>query len=392
MPLLTRKQAILVKQEAVYGTDVVPTGAANYHQVTNLSVTPLQAQTVERNLIRPYLGNYETLLYSKSVQVTFDIEISGSGSAAQEVKYGDLLRACGFATASAGNPVTSYTFTPISASFTSVTIYAYVDGAIHRITGARGTVDLNFTVGQIPMFSFTMTGKYNTPTDEALPAVTSSAQAVPLVVNNANTPVFDFFGQSQNTLKMQSLTLQLGADIQVRDLVGSNYIQYLDRKTTGTTVFECILPESFNFFTQTVGDITGTYTQTTTTVTVTAKGHGLTTNDTVYVLIDSGSAVSGSYVVTVTNANQFTYTAPNSATNSGTVVLPRATTGGELSFQHGVSAGNRIKIQKVGNHATHVDLTDGPTLSDDNGICMLNCNFALVPSASGNDEFKIVFD
>jgi len=96
--------------------------------------------------------------------------------------------------------------------------------------------------------------------------------------------------------------------------------------------------------------------------------------------------------VTVTNANVFTYTAPNSATNSGTVVLPRATTGGELSFQHGVAAGNRIKIQKVGAHATHVDLTDGPTLSDDNGIVMLNCNFALVPSAAGNDEFQIVFD
>lgn len=392
MPLLTRKQAILVKQEAVYGTDIVPTGSANYHQVTNLSVTPLQAQTVERNLIRPYLGNYETLLYSKSVQVTFDIEISGSGAVATEVKYGDLLKACGFASTATGNPVTSYTYTPISGSFTSVTIYAYVDGAIHRITGARGTVDLNFTVGQIPMFSFTMTGKYNTPTDAALPAVTSSAQAAPLVVNNANTPVFDFFGQSQNVLKMQSLTLQLGADVQVRDLVGTNYIQYLDRRTTGTTVFECILPETFNFFTKTVGDITGTYSQTTTTVTVTARGHGLTTNDVVYVVIDSGGAVSGSYTVTVTDANVFTYTAPSSASNSGTVVLPRATTGGELSFQHGVAAGNRIKIQKVSSHATHVDLTDGPTLSDDNGIVMLNCNFALVPSAAGNDEFQIVFD
>jgi len=392
MPLLTRKQAILVKQETVYGTDIVPDGTADYHLVTNLTVTPLQAQTVERNLIRPYLGNYETLLYSKSVQVTFDIEVAGSGAAATEVKYGALLRACGFASASSGNPVTSYTFTPISGSFTSVTIYAYIDGAIHRITGARGTCDINFTVGQIPMFSFTMTGKYNTPTDAALPAVTSSAQAAPLVVNNANTPVFNFFGQSQNTLKMQSLTLQLGADIQVRDLVGTNYIQYIDRKTTGTAVFECILPETFNFFTRTVGDLTGTYSQTTNTVTVTARGHGLANNDVVYVLIDSGTAVSGSYTVTVTNANVFTYTAPNSATASGTVVLPRATTGGELSFQHGVAAGNRIKIQKVSTHATHVDLTDGPTISDDNGIAMLNCNFALVPSAAGNDEFQIVFD
>ena len=76
MPLLTRKRLLLAKTEATYGTDSTPTGAANAILVRNLEIVPLQSDIVQRELIRPYLGNYEQLLAQTRVQVTFEVEFS----------------------------------------------------------------------------------------------------------------------------------------------------------------------------------------------------------------------------------------------------------------------------------------------------------------------------
>lgn len=62
----------------------------------------------------------------------------------------------------------------------------------------------------------------------------------------------------------------------------------------------------------------GTYSQTTTTVTVTStENHNLTTGNTVYFKASTGTTAEGFYVVTVTAAKIFTFTATASATTSG---------------------------------------------------------------------------
>lgn len=68
--------------------------------------------------------------------------------------------------------------------------------------------------------------------------------------------------------------------------------------------------------------INGTYTQGgTTTVTVTAVSHGLNVGDSVVLSITSGTAASGTYVVTgAPTVDTFTYTSSTSATTSGTII------------------------------------------------------------------------
>ena len=76
-----------------------------------------------------------------------------------------------------------------------------------------------------------------------------------------------------------------------------------------------------------IPDLFGTYSQTLTTVTVTLVAHGLTSGDLVPLELISttgGSPVSGTYTITVTGPDTFDFTAPNSATDSGTVVISRA--------------------------------------------------------------------
>lgn len=233
MPLLTRKRVILAKIETTYGTDPTPTGVANAILVRNLNVTPQASALVGRELIRPYLGNFEQLLASTHVELDFEVEAAGSGAAGTAPGYGPLLRACGM-----GETVTASTkveYKPVSSGFESVTIYFNVDGVLHKITGARGDVELMVTSAQIPVFKFKFVGIYNAPTDTALPAVTYTGFQTPLVANTTNTPTFSFFSVSP---VMESISFQLGNQVDYRTLIGSQYVQLTDRKSAGQVTFE----------------------------------------------------------------------------------------------------------------------------------------------------------
>jgi len=253
MALLTRKRLILAKAEATYGTDPTPTGSANAILVRNLEITPLQSDIVQRELIRPYLGNYEQLLAQTRVQVTFEVELAGSGAAGTAPAYGPVLKACGLSETVVAT--TSVTYAPVSTSFSSVTIYFYQDGIRHIVTGARGTFTLNGQVGAIPTIAFTMTGIYNAPTDTALATPTYANQATPLIFKNGNTTSFSAFSYSG---ALQSIDLNLGNEIVYRELIGgTKEVLITDRKPAGTMSIEAVLLATKNYFTVSTGSATG---------------------------------------------------------------------------------------------------------------------------------------
>lgn len=233
MALLSRKRTILAKTEITYGTDPTPTGTANAILVRNLSITPLNSENVSRDLVRPYLGASEQLIASKYVGCEFEVEMAGSGAAGTAPAYGPLLLACGFAETIVA--VTSVTYAPVSAAFKSATIYYNVDGVLHKITGARGNVELMINASQIPVYKFTFTGLYNAPTDTAAPAVTYTSFQTPLAANSTNTTGFSLFSYSA---ALESLSLNMGNAVTYRSLVGAEDVLMTDRQVTGSVVFE----------------------------------------------------------------------------------------------------------------------------------------------------------
>jgi hypothetical protein len=256
MPLLSRKRLILAKSEATYGTDPTPTGAANAILVRNLEITPLQAETVSRDLIRPYLGVSDQLLAQTRVEVTFEVELAGSGTAGTAPAYGPVLKACGLSETVVAT--TSVTYAPVSASFSSCTIYFHNDGIRHKVTGCRGTWSVSAEVGAIPFITFTMTGIYNAPTDEALPSPTYANQAAPLIFKNGNTSNFSIFSYSGC---LQSLNLDLANEIVYRELVGcTKEVLITNRAPSGTVVIEAPSIATKDFFTIANGSSTGSIT------------------------------------------------------------------------------------------------------------------------------------
>ena len=256
MPKLHRKRSILAKGESSYASDGTPTGSANYVQVIDLNIEPVVSDEVSRDLIRPYMGNYEVIPANTRVNVTFDVEMAGSGTAGTAPKYGAILKACALSeTISGGDTVT---YAPVTTPSDSVTLYVNYDGVRHKITGARGSFSISCEVNNIPRISFSLTGIFNAPTDTALPTVTVSNQASPLIFKNGSTSAFSIFGYGA---ALQSWNLDFNNEVIYRELVGgTKEVLITDRKPSGTAVVEAVALSAHNFFTDYTGTSTGTNT------------------------------------------------------------------------------------------------------------------------------------
>ncbi len=235
MSLLMRKRTVLAKVETTYGTDPVPTGLANAILIKNLTVNPIQANMLPRDLIRPYLGNFQNIVSAAYSKITFDVELAGSGTAGTAPAYGALLRACAMSeTVSAG---ISVTYAPISAAFESNTLYFNIDGVLHKMLGARGSFSLKLSAQAIPTISFTFTGLYGAATDTAAPTVTLTMWQVPMAVNNINTTGLTLQGYSG--IVLSDLSIDMANAVTFRSLVGgAETVVLTDRKPVGSITFE----------------------------------------------------------------------------------------------------------------------------------------------------------
>lgn len=229
-----RNALILAKTEVTYGTDPVPTGAANAMLVKGIAPQPLSAEFADRDLIKPYFGGSEQLLASVHSEVEFEIEIAGSGAAGTAPAWAPLLKACAF-----GETITAATdvvYKPITDSITSVTIYYYLDGLLHKMTGARGTVSLGLSPKGIPTFKFKFLGKYNEPTDATQPTDADFSDFLtPLVVNTINTPSWSLHGYTGN---LSALSIDVANDVIYRELIGTSGVEITNRKPVGSATFE----------------------------------------------------------------------------------------------------------------------------------------------------------
>lgn len=252
---LTRKRLIQVKKESTYGTDSSPAGT-DALLVRNLEITPIEADVVSRDLIRPYIGNSPQLLANTRVSTTFQVELAGSGTAGTAPRFGALLQASAMSETIVAS--TSVTYAPVSSAFSSATIYFNNDGIRHSLTGCRGTFTLNGEVGQIPTLDFTMVGVYNAPTDTALPSVTYSAQASPLIFRQGNTSGFQFFSYAG---LLQSVSFDIANETVYRELVGgTKEVIITNRAPSGTVMIEAPTLAAKDFFstaqTETTGNLT----------------------------------------------------------------------------------------------------------------------------------------
>tara|TARA_R100001510_G_scaffold50523_1_gene49591 strand:+ start:134 stop:994 length:861 start_codon:yes stop_codon:yes gene_type:complete len=224
--------------------------------VRDLTITPQSSDVVSREVVRPFLGAFQQLLANTRVEVTFSVELAGSGTAGTAPRYGDALKACGFSETIASN--TSVTYAPVSSSFSSIAIHYNTDGVRHIVTGCRGSFTVNGSVGEIPSIDFTFTGIYNAPTDTALPAVTYGNQATPLIFKNGNTTGFQLLSHSA---ALQSISMDIGNELVYRELVGGTKETLItNRNISGSVQIEAMALGTKDYFAAALAETSGNLT------------------------------------------------------------------------------------------------------------------------------------
>ena len=245
---LTNNQLLLIKREATYATDPIPTVSANALEALNIKID-YQGDVLARNMVRPTLSNVQPVMGQRWIDISFTAEIKGGGTKGTASRIGDALVACSLAeTASAGSSVI---YTPADASFKSATIYFYEmqdtgNCRLHKITGARGTVNFNFEAGKIATADFKFSGLYNDPTEAANPSAPTYETTLPPIVESSTLTL------NSVALIAQAVKLDMGNTLVKRDDLNSvaGLLGFLitDRAPVGTINPEAVLSATYDFY------------------------------------------------------------------------------------------------------------------------------------------------
>ncbi len=172
-----KNQLICAKVETTYDTDSVPTVGSNSLLAMDIKFKET-IDVVRRPANIASLSRISSVSGSRYAEVTFSVELKGSGVAGTAPRLGQLLRACSFGETVISS--TSVTYLPISSSQESVSIYFFIDGRRHVMTGCRGDVKIKCEAGQLAIAEFTFKGRYADPTLVALSSPTLESTVPPV--------------------------------------------------------------------------------------------------------------------------------------------------------------------------------------------------------------------
>lgn len=223
-PRFWKKKAVLIKPEATYGKDAVPDGMVNWIEARNISLTGYEAETADRNIVMPYMGNGGKIIISRWSKLSFDIALVGSGVAGTAPRWGALMLGALFA--QTVTAATSTVFNLVSDDPGSLTAYINIDGTLHAFIGSRGNVKGKIGAKGLPMLSFEFSSLYTAPVVGVMPTIDRAGWAVEEGVNAVNTGHVTVGGVD---LAFSELTWDCGNKVTRLDLPGQREVMLSDR-------------------------------------------------------------------------------------------------------------------------------------------------------------------
>jgi hypothetical protein len=385
MALLTRKQLILIKTETTYGTDSGPAGT-DALLVRSIDVTPLEAEVVSRDLIRPYLGNSDQLLANTRVMMSFQVELAGSGAGATAPRFGSLLKACGMAETTTSSAVTGTAQAGSAGSITlaagaSASDDAYI-GMVISLTGGTGSGSSGVITDYV---GSTKVATVQKTTAAFTPDATSTYS---IAANVSYKPVSSSFG---------SATIYFNNDGVLHKATGCRGTFSLNVEVGSIPTLDFEFTGIYNAVTDTAAPATTYSAQATPLIfkagnssTFSFLGHSgclqslslEMANEMVY-----RELVGCDKEVLITNrapSGECMIEAVPVATKDYWAIANDDTTG-VMSLLHGTTAGNRVTLV-----SPKVDISN-PAYDDMDGVQMLNLPFVAIPTSAGNDEVVLTF-
>lgn len=178
--------AALAKLEDTYGTDAVPTPAANGVQLEESFISELQIEFREQNAReatsqRSFGRSGDARPTGRTANVTLVVAlkgVSGAISSGNLPEWHPLHLACGHAAvvdATASSEKVTYSL--VSEDHESVTLYLYGARQLYKLVGCRGNVTEEWNAGQLVIARYAMQGLLIAdPEGASVPATVAYAQ------------------------------------------------------------------------------------------------------------------------------------------------------------------------------------------------------------------------
>ncbi|MFN4091015.1 MAG: phage tail tube protein [Alphaproteobacteria bacterium] len=240
MPLYWRNKVLLAKLEATYGTDPVPTGAANAILAVDMRLTPMDGQDVSRELELPWMGSQPTVAAELHARLSFRVELAPSGDPGVAPAWAPLLRACAMSMDAVAD--TSVTFAPVSTGHASVAIEFWIENTRHRIAGARGNCTVRLAANAVPYLEFEFTGLFVQPAEGMRPTPDVAAFATPEIAVSAHTQMTI----GAWTPVVRSAALNFGNQVENRFLIGAEAVLVTDKAGTLEATVEAVPLTTWN--------------------------------------------------------------------------------------------------------------------------------------------------
>jgi len=234
-----KNMLVLAALEATTGQDALPTGAANAILVSEATITPLDAQNIDRSLIRGTFGASEQLVGPASIKANYTVELAGSGTAGTAPAWGKLLQMCGCAEGLLTTPA-RVEYTPVSTGQRSGTQYYYDDGALHKMLATMGEFTLSAKAGERPVFKIDWTaldGGISAATDTGSyqawkkPVAMTKANVIDITLGCTYTAGVISGGTQYSST---GLEMKAGNQVQFDALLGTETVDITDRESTGS--------------------------------------------------------------------------------------------------------------------------------------------------------------
>lgn len=196
-PLLSRRKELKVSVEVATTKGTLVAGATVV-TVYDLVIEPT-SEFIQRDPHATSCGHGDGALGPLLGRCTFSTELRGNLTGAIDVGLAVLLQGCGMTGTTAHVPVSS------PATQLSITLYAYIDGDLHALSGAMGTFTLSGTAGQRMMLDFEFQGVWVTVATASIPGSTYTA-ALPTLLRGsafsvgALSPIVNTFSLAMNNV------------------------------------------------------------------------------------------------------------------------------------------------------------------------------------------------
>ena len=386
MPLLSRKRLLLTKIESTYATDPTPEGT-DAVLVRNLEITPIEADTVSRDLIRPYLGHSQQILSQARVSITFEVELAGSGTSGTASRVDSLLRACGLAATTTGSDVTGTAQDGGAGSITLASgasaVDDYYSGMIITLTGGTGDGSkgvITDYVGSTKVATVQASTAAFTPDGTSTYSIEANVRYRPVSTGFESATIYfnndGILHKATGCRGTFTMNCEVGQIPTLAFTMTGIYNAPTDTAAPATTYSDQATPLIFKAGSTSAVSVLGYADCCLMSVSLDIA------NEIVY-----RELVGCTKQVLITNrapTGEVMIEAPTIAAKDYFAIANNDTTG-LLTFLHGTTAGNQVSML-----APIVDITN-PTYSDSDGIQMLTLPYVAIPSSAGNDELTLTF-